>query len=55
MDGLPTGFTESGTLCSVQEKLPTVVVEPGQSLRTPQGVDEVLIYLAGPAIGKETP
>lgn len=52
MEGLPTGFTESGTLCSIQEKLPTVV-EACKSLGTPEGVDEVLTYLA-PEMGKET-
>lgn len=53
MEGLSTGFTESGTLCSIQEKLPTVVVEACQSLGTSEGVDKVLTYLA-PEMGKET-
>lgn len=55
IEGLPPGFTESGTLCNIQEKLPTVVVEPCQSLGTPQGVDDILTYLAAPGMGKETP
>lgn len=55
VEGLPTGFTESGILYSIQEKLPTVMAESCQSLGAPQGADEVLTYLAAPGMGKETP
>lgn len=41
-----------GTLCSIQEKLPTVVLEPWEPHRM---LDEVLTYLAAPEMGKQTP
>lgn len=61
MEGLHTGFTDSGSLygvggmmCSVQEKSPTVMLKPCQPLGTLQGVDKVLTYV-GPEMGKRLP